>query len=220
MSYLSQAQNPRRRIVAITSVAAIHAAIGLGLIVGLTVSGLLPEKDRWDPFTVTPDAQPKPPPPAPQPTQQSVVTIPPTPLPPLGTSQNTIVPEEVVDRSTVVAPIPAPSGAPVPDTLPATLFTPRRAVPVNDSNRWITTDDYPSRPLRDEIEGTGAYRLIVGTNGRVSACDVTRSTGNGQLDAATCRFITQRARFEAATDQTGAKVMGNYTGTVRWEIPD
>ena len=49
---------------------------------------------------------------------------------------------------------------------------------------------------------------------------MTRSTGNGQLDAATCRYIERRARFEPATDESGAKVIGSYTGTVKWEIPE
>ena len=62
--------------------------------------------------------------------------------------------------------------------------------------------------------------MIVGTNGKVSSCEITRPSGNGQLDGATCRYISQRARFDPATDDTGAKVVGTYSGTVSWEIPD
>ena len=40
------------------------------------------------------------------------------------------------------------------------------------------------------------------------------------LDAATCKLLTRRARFEAASDETGAKIVGSYSGSVRWEIPD
>jgi protein TonB len=72
----------------------------------------------------------------------------------------------------------------------------------------------------NEIEGTVGYRLVIGTNGRVASCELTRPSGNKALDDATCRLIASRARFEAATDETGAKVMGTYTGSVRWEIPD
>ena len=68
--------------------------------------------------------------------------------------------------------------------------------------------------------GRGRGPVVEATTGRVTACEVTRSTGNGQLDDATCDFIVRRARFEAATDDTGAKVVGNYTGTVRWRIPE
>jgi periplasmic protein TonB len=94
----------------------------------------------------------------------------------------------------------------------------RGARPSNALSSWITQDDYPAG--EDPPEGVAAYRLIVGTNGRVSVCDIVRSTGDHRLDEATCKFITRRARFEPATDETGAKVVGSYTGTVKWEIPD
>ncbi|KRA83821.1 hypothetical protein ASD76_07340 [Altererythrobacter sp. Root672] len=64
------------------------------------------------------------------------------------------------------------------------------------------------------------YSLIIGSNGRVSACDVVRSSGNSQLDEATCRLITRRARFDPATDGSGAKIIGSFSGTVLWQIPD
>ena len=41
-----------------------------------------------------------------------------------------------------------------------------------------------------------------------------------RLDDAACRRISQRARFDPATDETGGKVVGTYAGTVKWEIPD
>jgi protein TonB len=120
---------------------------------------------------------------------------------------------------TLPMPNPGPTASPEPPR-PAPTFTAQRVRPRNDPSDWLSTDDYPRAPLVDGVEGTAAYRLIVGTNGRVSACEITRSTGNDQLDQATCKFILRRARFEAATDETGAKVVGSYTGNVRWEIPD
>ena len=93
------------------------------------------------------------------------------------------------------------------------------AQPSNDSARWITTDDYPAAALRRGQEGTASYRLTLSSSGRVSACEITTSSGDSQLDSATCRFITRRARFTPATDSSGVAVVGTYTGTVRWEIP-
>ena len=109
---------------------------------------------------------------------------------------------------------------PAADPRPTPGFTPARARPRNDPASWLSADDYPRRAIIDGVEGAAAYRLIVGTNGKVSACEVTRSTGNAQLDAATCKHIASRARFEPATDEAGAKVMGSYTGNVKWEIPE
>jgi protein TonB len=193
------------------------------LVVGLTVSGVIPEEDGWDPFTLTPDPLPKPPPPNPQPqqqTEQTFVTVPPTPLPPLVAD-----PADFVTRDPIVEPTrfvvdPGPAITPTVEPSVTPGFAPKRARPANDPLRWITTDDYPARALRAEAEGIASYRLIVATSGRVSACELTRSTGNGQLDQATCDFIARRARFEPATDETGAKVVGAYTGTVKWDIPE
>ena len=84
----------------------------------------------------------------------------------------------------------------------------------------ITNNDYPRRALVDEAEGSVAYRLVIGTNGRVSSCELTRPSGNSALDDATCRLIARRARFEPATDETGAKVLGTFTGSVQWQIPE
>jgi len=223
MSYISQAQDPRSRIAAIAGVAAVHAAIGAGLLIGLTVTGVAPPVDAWDPFKLTPEPLPKPPPPDPQQRQasESFVTVPPTPHPPLVNDPVEMVTRDPVERPTQLYVDPGLAIAPTIDPpRPLATFAPRGARPTSSPAGWIRTDDYPAGPLRREIEGTAAYRLIVGTNGQVSACEVIRSTGNGQLDDATCRFIERRARFEPATDQSGAKVVGSYTGTVKWEIPE
>jgi TonB family protein len=58
---------------------------------------------------------------------------------------------------------------------------------------WATPDDYPSRPLREGVQGTTSFKVTVGPNGRVTACEVTGSSGNAELDAATCKLVTQRA---------------------------
>ena len=216
MSYLNQAQDHRRRLTAIAGVTAIHAAIGLALVVGLTVSGFVQEEDVWDPFTITPDPQPKPPPPEPrdQRRTESIITAP-TPLIPIVADPIDIVVRDPIEDRTLVVDR-GPIADPVADP-PRPTFTPRGARPSNGPQGWLSNADYP---VGTEAEGIAAYRLIVGTNDRVSACDLTRSTGNRQLDSATCRFIQRRARFEAATDESGARVVGSYTGTVKWQIPD
>ena len=163
------------------------------------------------------------PPPTEQPrkqTQESQITAPIPRLDPIPDRTTDILVADPVfdDRPFVVDPGPAVE-QPV-EARPTPGFTPRLARPRNSPLGWLSTDDYPAIALRAEAEGVAAYRLIVGTNGKVSACELTRSTGNAQLDAATCRFIERRARFDPATDESGAKVVGSFTGTVKWEIPE
>lgn len=220
MAYSDQTQDFRKRATAIAGVAAIHAALGLAVVTGLTMTGLAPPVDPWDPFTLTPEVKPAPPPPKTQETQKSVIAAPLPQLDPIpNRTLNVPVADPVFDDSTFVVD-PGPRVEQPVEATPTPSFTPRLARPRNHPSGWLSTDDYPRAPLVDGIEGIAAYRLIVGTNGRVSACEVTRSTGNAQLDAATCKFIERRARFEPATDETGAKVVGAYTGTVKWEIPE
>jgi protein TonB len=222
MSYANQTQDFRQRATAIGGTVAVHAALGIAVVTGLTIAGYKP-LDVYDPpeFPL-----PKPPEPEPAPTPTATADprtpSPPAPMPPLPMPPQPgpeVWDPTDVPIDTLPFPDPGPTANPEPPR-PAPSFTPQRVRPRNDPSTWLSPDDYPRGPLVDEVEGTAAYRLIVGTSGRVSACEVTRSTGNDQLDQATCKFILRRARFEAATDETGVKVLGSYTGTVKWEIPD
>jgi protein TonB len=222
MSYLSQAQDPKRRAAALTGTIAVNAAIAVALVTGLTITGYTQQR------TYTPifEFRDPPPPPPPQPQEQqqqkpanTVITVPPAPhdLHTDDTVVDAVVTDQVIDE-VVYKPQPDPIVRPDPPSRP--IFTPRNAKPANNPQRWVTTDDYQADWLRRELEGTAGFRVVVGTNGRVSSCEIVRTSGTGPLDSATCRYITQRARFDPATDETGAKVVGVYTGSVRWEIPD
>ena len=45
------------------------------------------------------------------------------------------------------------------------------------------------------------------------------SASHAELDSTTCAVLTRRARFTPATDETGAKVPGSFSGTVTWRLP-
>jgi len=225
MSYIDHVNDPRRRAAAIAGVVAIHAALGAIVITGMTVAGFI-KPDDANPvgFKVPLD----PPPPAPSPTASadpvdSILTapVPPIPLPPSPGPQ--VEPFDGTEKPgpvlPYVAPTPGPSLMPDPPR-PLPAFTPRSATPANDQSRWVTTDDYPTADLMRGNEGTTRYRLSVGSNGRVTACDVLATSGSTRLDEAACKAIARRARFDPATDENGARVVGTFTGNVRWEIPD
>ena len=102
----------------------------------------------------------------------------------------------------------------------APLFTPRAARPIGNPASWVSTNDYPARDLREGNQGTTGFALTVGTDGRVVACQVARSSGFPGLDKATCDALSRRARFTPASDANGAKVTGRYASSIRWVIPD
>lgn len=224
MSYLNQTQDPGRRAAGIAMTAAVHAVLGIGVITGLAIAGVkireLPPMQPID-FTPTPEASPTPTPVEPTTETKSMVVA---PQPELNFSSNSSVDAEIFDDT---KPFDGGVSATAGDGLvvqppppPPPAFLPKRAAPTNNPASWITTDDYPAVALRKGAEGLARYRVIVGSNGKVSSCEVTAGSGDASLDAATCKFITRRARFEPATDGTGASIVGSYSGSVHWEIPD
>jgi protein TonB len=201
-------------------VGAAHAVLGIGLISGLAVD-FVPLVTTTVEATNVPLDPPKPKPTEPPPPQPDrVLYVPPAPVPPIPLPPPPGPTYEEFDRGKVVEemtyyPMPTPSAQPGPL---APGLTPKRAAPRNGG--WIDDSDYPRRALIDAAEGTVAFRLVIASNGRVASCELTRPSGHRALDDATCRLISSRARFDAATDESGARVLGIYTGSVRWELPD
>ncbi|GGD48386.1 TonB family protein [Erythrobacter arachoides] len=233
MSYANAIATPADRAKAAVSVIAIHALVGFGIVTGLTVTGAITIDDETLVGIDLTDPLPPPPPP-PEPIETATPDVPVAylprvaPKPPMELAPSNpitvapitdrvprdtfFVPGPTVDRGPVVAPRPSPSPSPV--------IAPVAAIPRNGPAGWFTNDDYPRRELTRESEGTARYRLIVGTDGRVDACEITAGTGHAGLDTATCRLIQTRARFDAATNASGERVVGTYTGSVSWQIPE
>jgi len=84
----------------------------------------------------------------------------------------------------------------------------------------FSTDDYPMAAIRNEEQGTAAFKLTIDRQGRVSKCEITSSSGSDVLDDATCNIVTKRARFVPARDSNGESVPDEYSGRIRWELPE
>jgi protein TonB len=126
---------------------------------------------------------------------------------------------------TVVTPPPAAPVVPIiappaPVAPPPPRVQPKQPTPKGNPANWATTNDYPTRALREEREGTTSFRVTVGPDGRVTGCSVTSSSGSPDLDEATCSNVTRRARFNPATDGEGQPTSGSYSNRVRWVIPE
>ena len=228
MAYLDDTHN-HKRIAGVTGVAAIHVVLAFGLVTGLAIKG--GGLDIEDPFEGTfidlPDPPPPDDPPPPVDDPPPAAADPPTaPMPPVvltPPSPIEVTPIEPPTRPVIrvpapPAPIPAPPPPPPPP--PAPRFTAKAPAPTNGPAGWVTNDDYPSLAVRRELEGSASYALEVNARGRVDSCRVTRSTGHDVLDDATCNFISRRARFEPATDTSGAEVAGTYQGRIDWRLPE
>jgi len=215
MAYADQ-QMSGNKIIAIILVALIHVAVGYALITGLAYSAVKKAIERVT--TVDINEPPPPPPDTPPPPEPDRPPPPVAPPPPINIS---VAPPPIQVQPNIPPPAPVirivpPAAPPAP---PPPRFTPKGAVPKGNPGSWATTDDYPSRALREEKEGVTRFTVQVGPDGRVTNCSVTGSSGTPELDDAACRAITRRARFTPATNGEGQPVAGSYSNSVRWQIP-
>jgi protein TonB len=208
------------KITALIIVAILHVIVGYALVTGLAYEAIKKVKEVTAAVNIEeekPPEEPPPPPPEEKPLPPPPIDLPPPPkgleLPPQNNQQ---APQPPPPPGPPPPPPPPPPPAPPP---PPPKFPPKAASPKGNPGNWATTNDYPSRALREERAGTTGFRVTVGTDGKVIDCSVTRSSGSPDLDEATCSNVRRRARFNPATDGNGQPTTGVYSSSVRWVIP-
>jgi TonB family protein len=94
-----------------------------------------------------------------------------------------------------------------------------RRHPITINAYGLRSADYPQGPLRAGIQGRVVVRMTVTPEGRAVECVAVESSGSAPIDAATCRSVLTRARFEPALDAEGRATTATVTGTVTWLVP-
>ncbi len=214
MAYADQEMSGNR-IASFVVVALLHVLVGYALVTGLAYEAVQQVVKKVTTVDIKKDEPKKEPPPPPK----KAAAPPPIVAPPPKINVN-VTPPPV---QTVVTPPPAAPVVPIiapPAPVPAApRVQPKQPTPKGNPANWATTNDYPTRALREEREGTTSFRVTVGPDGRVTGCSVTSSSGSPDLDDATCANVTRRARFNPATDGEGQPTTGSYSNRVRWVIP-
>jgi protein TonB len=219
MAYADQTMSGNR-VIALIIVALIHVVVGYALVTGLAHSAVKQIVERVTTVDVE-EPEPEPeetPPPPPEPD-----TAPPPPVAPPAPININPAPVQIETQPRIPPPAPVvrivpPPAAPAPP--PPPRVQPKDPEPRGNPANWATQNDYPRRALREERQGTTRFRVTVNTEGRVSDCQVTGSSGHPDLDEATCQNITRRARFRPATDGNGDPTTGSYSNSIRWVIPE
>ena len=215
MAYADQ-EVSGNRIAAFVIVALLHVALGYALVSGLAYEGVKNIVKKVTTVDIKKDEPKKEPPPPPK----KAAAAPPIVAPPPKMNIASVAPPvEIVQTVPPPAPPPVIVAPPAPVAAPAPRVQPKQATPKGNPANWATTNDYPTRALREEREGTTGFRVTVGPDGRVTSCSVTSSSGSPDLDEATCSNVTRRARFNPATDGEGNPTTGQYSSRVRWVIP-
>lgn len=228
MNYASHTRRPNP--AALVGAIGIPAAFAALLVVGLAVKVVIaPEDPGLKGFTIKPVPIPPPPPEPTDPVARD--NTPQTPAAPSTPARPADIPidfrgstpiETLPGLGEVTGPVigPVDVGLPGPVVSPgASPFDPVAAAPRGNPGRWVTDSDYRTRWINEGLTGTARFTLAIDAAGKVTGCTITRSTGHGELDAATCNLVSKRARFDPARDGNGKPVAGNYSSAINWVIP-
>jgi TonB family C-terminal domain len=228
MSFIDgNSENARSKALTGGAIALLQAGIAIALVKGFTVAFIDAEPPRHLPSQFFPT---KPVPPTPIETPE-VVQEKPLPRESFIDTPKPRLELPTPPRTDVIVPLDTPrvdsfqSGSRLVDvpsvkpSQPTELFTPKKATPRGDTAAWVTTNDYPASDLRAGHTGKVRFQLAIDAAGRVTGCTIVESSGYAGLDAATCRHVVRRARFESATDSSGGRIPGTYSATIQWVIP-
>ena len=219
MAY-ADANSTNRKLGASAAVLALEAVLAWAIIAGLTMTITTRKDPRVNTFTIPPETAVKPPEVpvtptsqpqqrAPRPLTEPVVDLSPTTLPTFAANDGF--------GSGDAGTVEFPSATPTPSSVPS--FAPKSARPKGNTANWVSTSAYPTSDLRGEHEGSVRYRLSIDAAGKVNTCTVVATSGFAGLDQAACAELMRHAKFDPATNETGVRAPGSFTGTVTWRLP-
>lgn len=220
MSYADQSNKltPAKMVGLIFAVGFVALAL-VGMAMGLTISKAVQAIERVttvdieepppppeEPDEVPPPPENAPPPPPVAPPPPIVIAPAPPPIQTQPTPPPPAPPVLVIPPPAPVAPPPPPSQA--------------RGASPRGQNRWAgrIQENYPSRALREEIEGTVGVRVTVTPDGRATGCQVTSSSGSSILDEAACKGVERYGRFNPALDDAGNPTSGAFSTRITYRL--
>lgn len=91
--------------------------------------------------------------------------------------------------------------------------------PLKDWASYVSAYDYPMSAIASRSQGETYALIDVEVNGQASNCRVIRSSRNEALDKATCKIVTERARYDPAKNSKGESIRAPLYLTFHWELP-
>jgi protein TonB len=215
MSYLQEEGLSKRTWYAIIFVALLHVLLGYALISGLAIKAV---KVITGPLETVNIEEQAPPPDEPPPPPPKLEDIPPYVPPPDVQIETSAPPPPTISTQSAV-PQPQPTVAPPAPPAPPPAAVPGTPPVAIARTFAVSEDDYPDASRRAGEEGVTGVRVTVGTDGRVSACSVTRSSGFSRLDERACQIAQRRWRFKPATEN-GQPVEATISRNYRWQLQE
>lgn len=219
MAYADQ-EVSTRKVVSLTLVVLLHAALGYAFITGLAFNVVKKVAEDLKTFDVEDEPPPPPEAPPPPPEQPQQVQPPPVVTPP-PIVQAPVVSAPVI-QAVPVAPPPVitPTAPPAPPPPPKPVIS-QAAEARGNPGSWVTTDDYPPSAIRDGVQGTSQLTFDINAQGRIENCRVTASSGSALLDDTACKLVMRRGRYTPAKDASGNPTPGgSKTLRFTWRLPE
>lgn len=94
----------------------------------------------------------------------------------------------------------------------------RRAMPIGNPGKWVSSSDYPAHLVAQGIEGLIQFRLSIDATGKVSNCAIQQSTRPAEFDKKVCQIMMQRARFDPALDASGRPIASYWRSSFRFSM--
>ncbi len=217
MSYAQRKELSGNRTMAIIIVVVIQFLLGYAIVTGLAYNVIKQAAEDLKTFDV--EEEPPPPEEEPPPPPEKVAQQPPpvvSPPPIVRTTQVAPVIETVREAPPPIITPRAPPAPPPPPAPPAKVTRAQGAK--GNLQSYFSASDYPQDAARREETGTTGVRLSIGTDGRVTNCTVTRSSGSTSLDNAACRILRSRARYTPARLSNGEPTTDTATGSITWRL--
>lgn len=210
MNYAEQQRNPTKHMVGVGVVVLMHILLGWAVLNGLArrvvevVRGPIETKIIEEvkppppppPENLPPPPKLPPPPPAYMPPPEIKIETPPPPAPTI--TVQTVPPPPA--PPVTIAPPPAPEAPPAPPAPPA---APVRVAPHVNFNTDCVKPFYPPAAARAEATGVSRIKVTVGTDGRVTATEIAKSSGPTRehklLDRAAEAAIRDTCEFKPGT---------------------
>jgi protein TonB len=219
MSYAQRTDLSGNRTLAWIFTIAVVGTLLYAIVTGLAFNVI--KKAATNLKVIDIEQQPPPPePPPPPPKDMPKVPPPPMTPPPLVRTQS---PPPPIQTVTAIPPPAMPPPVMSPPMPPPPPPPPRRATSPEpargDVRSAFSTDDYPPDAEAAGAQGTAQAQLTISPDGRVSSCNLVRSTGNSSLDRATCSVL-RRVKFTPSKDANGNATVGSYsTPPITWQLP-
>lgn len=220
MSYAQRKQLSGNRAVSIFMTVAVVGTLMYAIVTGLAYNVI---KKAAEDLKVVDVEQPPPPPEEPPPPPKDMPKVPPPPVtPPPLVKMNTPPPPPIQTVTAPPPPVyipPVVAAPPPPPAPPPPRKTQSAQSAKGDLRTLFSADDYPASAQSAGAEGTAQASLTIGPDGRVTGCNLIRSTGNGALDSATCNILRRRAKFTPARDSNGNPTSDTITTPpITWRL--